>query len=439
MLKIAIVGLPNVGKSTIFNRLTNQKSAIVSNTPNLTRDRREGNADLCGLKFKVIDTGGVDNTIKLSALVLGQVKLAIEGCDIVFFVVDAKVEQDDKNLEFAKYLRKSTQKPVILVANKCESQKKCYTVDYLGHFDFIGPVYISAEHNLGLIDLYEVLLPFVGEHDLDILKSDNIRLSIVGRPNAGKSTFVNSLLGESRMIVSPEAGTTRDSIDIEYQYKDQMFTLIDTAGMRKKAKVIEEIEVSSVHKTIGSINRSDIVVLVIDSVYGIEQQDLYIADLAIQNGKALIVALNKWDMIARKDRSELLKDICNYNKLNFEVPIVEISALKNINCNKVIDKSIELYKYLKMRISTPMLNKWLKLAVDYHKPPLFHGKVVKLKYITQVRVMPPAFIIVVNNLNAIDLTYQQYLMRSLRKHFSINEIPIKLNLKKNKNPYDNKN
>ncbi|AHX04931.1 ribosome biogenesis GTPase Der [Ehrlichia japonica] len=437
MLRIAIVGLPNVGKSTIFNRLTNQKSAIVSNIPNLTRDRREGNADLCGLKFKIIDTGGVDNTIKLSALVFDQVKLAIERSDVVFFIVDARIEHDDKNVEFAKYLKKNTKKPVILIANKCESQKRCYKVDYLEYFNFIGPVYISAEHNLGLIDLYEALLPFVEVHDLDKLNSRNIRLSIVGKPNAGKSTFVNRLLGESRMIVSHEPGTTRDSIDIEYVYKGQRLTLIDTAGMRKKAKVTESIEVTSVQKTIESINRSDIVILMIDSAYGIEQQDLSIAELAIQKGKAIIVALNKWDMVAEKNRSDLLKDICNYNKLNFEVPIIEVSALKNINCNKVIDKSIELYKYLTMRISTPMLNKWLKLAVEHHRPPLCNGKVVKLKYITQVKVMPPTFVIIVNGSHAIDLTYKQYLISNLRKHFSINGIPIRLNLKKNKNPYCN--
>ncbi|ABD44763.1 ribosome-associated GTPase EngA [Ehrlichia chaffeensis str. Heartland] len=436
MLKIAIVGLPNVGKSTIFNRLTSQKSAIVSNIPNLTRDRREGDADLCGLKFKIVDTGGVDNTIKLSSLVLDQVKLSIEESDIIFFVVDARIEHDDKNIEFAKYLRKKVKKPIILIANKCESQKRCYSIDYLGYFDFIGPVYISAEHNLGLVDLYEALLPFIKEYDLNTLDLHNIKLSIVGRPNAGKSTFINRLLAENRMIVSPEPGTTRDSIDVEYTYRGQKFTLIDTAGMRKKAKVTESIEVTSVHKTIESINRSDIVILMIDSVYGIEQQDLSIAELAIQKGKAIIIALNKWDMIAKKDRSELLKDICNYNKLNFKVPVIEVSALKNINCNKIIETSIELYKCLTMRISTSVLNKWLKLAVEYHKPPLCNGKVVKIKYITQVKVIPPTFIAVVNGSYSIDLTYRQYLMSSLRKHFSIDGIPIRLNFKKNKNPYD---
>ncbi|GAT78499.1 ribosome biogenesis GTPase Der [Ehrlichia ruminantium] len=436
MLKVAIVGLPNVGKSTIFNRLVKKRSAIVSNIPNLTRDRREGNADLCGLKFKVIDTGGVDYQIKLSVLILGQVKLAIETCDVIFFVVDARVERDIKNIEFAKYLRKNTQKPIILIANKCESRKKCSEVDYLEYFNFIGPIYISAEHNLGMVDLYDALIPFIPESNVESFTSSYIKISIVGRPNAGKSTFVNRLVGEDRMIVSSEPGTTRDAVDIEYEYQDQKFILIDTAGMRKKAKITENIEVTSVYKSIESINRSDIVILMIDSVYSIEQQDLSIAELIIQKGKAIIIALNKWDVISKEHRLGLLKDIRNYNKLSFDVPIIEISALKNINCNMVLEKSIELYKYLTMRISTPILNKWLRLAVDNHRPPLFNGKTVKLKYITQIKVMPPTFAIVINSLYGIDLTYQQYLMNSLRKYFSIDGIPIRINFRKNKNPYD---
>ena len=435
MLRVAIVGLPNVGKSTIFNRLTGRKAAIVSNIPNLTRDRREGDADLCGLKFKLIDTGGVDNKIKLSSLILDQVKLAIEASDIIFFVVDARIEQDDKNVEFAKYLRKNTRKPVVIIANKCESRKKCYSIDYLKYFNFIGPVYISAEHNLGMVDLYDVLLSFVTEHEVEISKFAKIKLSIVGKPNAGKSTFINTLLHENRMIVSSEPGTTRDSVDIEYKYKDHTFILIDTAGMRKKAKLVESIEINSVHKSIESINRSDVVVLMIDSICGIEQQDLSIVELAIQKGKAIIIVLNKWDMISKEDRTTLLKDVYSCNKLNFEVPIIEVSALKNINCHKVIEKSLELYNYLTMRIATPMLNKWLKLAVEYHKPPLSNGKTVKLKYITQIKVMPLTFAVVINGLHSIDPTYQQYLMNSLRKHFSIKGIPIRLNFRKNKNPY----
>ncbi|GAT76356.1 GTP-binding protein EngA [Ehrlichia ruminantium] len=436
MLKVAIVGLPNVGKSTIFNRLVKKRSAIVSNVPNLTRDRREGSADLCGLKFKVIDTGGVDYQIKLSVLILDQVKLAIEACDVIFFVVDARVERDIKNIEFAKYLRKNTQKPIILIANKCESRKKCSEVDYLQYFNFIGPIYISAEHNLGMVDLYDALIPFIPESNVENFTSSYIKISIVGRPNAGKSTFVNRLVGEDRMIVSSEPGTTRDAVDIEYEYQDQKFILIDTAGMRKKAKITENIEVTSVYKSIESINKSDIIILMIDSVCGMEQQDLSIAELIIQKGKAIIIALNKWDVISKEHRLGLLRDIRNYNKLTFDVPIIEISALKNINCNMVLEKSIELYKYLTMRISTPMLNKWLRLAVDHHRPPLFNGKTVKLKYITQIKVMPPTFAIVINGLYGIDLTYQQYLMNSLRKYFSIDGIPIRMNFKKNKNPYD---
>ncbi|KJV68972.1 ribosome biogenesis GTPase Der [Candidatus Neoehrlichia procyonis] len=434
MLEIAIVGLPNAGKSTLFNRLVGKKLAIVSNIPNVTRDRRESYVDLCGLRFKIIDTGGVNGSIKLSHLIIEQVKLAVESANVIFFVVDSRVNFDEKVTIFAKWLRKLTSKPIILIANKCESNKNCYPVDYLEYLNFIGPVYISAEHGLGMADLYDALTSLCEESDFEGERVNTIKVSIVGQPNVGKSTLINTFLNDNRLITDSEAGTTRDSIDVDYDYKGRRFTLVDTAGMRRKSKVVESIETFSNKLSISSIAKSDIVILIVDFVFGISQQDLSIAEIAIRKGKGLIVALNKLDLIDTKVERERLKNIIQQsNKIDFKVPIIEISALKNINCNKILDKCLNLYSSLTKRINTADLNKWLSIAINHHSPPLYKGKQVKLKYITQISVMPLVFV-VSTNMGVIDVTYQKYLKNSLAQSFFY-EVPIKIIFKKNHNPY----
>ncbi|MDE5060555.1 MULTISPECIES: ribosome biogenesis GTPase Der [Wolbachia] len=467
MLKIAIVGLPNAGKSTLFNRLVGRKAAVVSNIPGVTRDRREGIGRISDLEFKVIDTGGWNDQTNFSLQVIEQIEFSLSNSNIIFFLVDAKV-QNERNKEFAKWLKRKMNKPVILIANKCESHKS-ENVDYLQFFDFLGPVYISAEHNLGMVDLYDVLAgvienisanspPFgvIPVLDTGIQKknsmdpsvkhwndnkssneSGKLRISIIGRPNVGKSTFLNSLLTENRLITSSEPGTTRDSVDIVYDHNGELITLIDTAGIRRKANVIDNLESRFVEKSLESIKRSHVVVLMLDSLVGIEQQDLSIGEAAIKGGKGIIVILNKWDLIGKDDRSKLIKFVKQQEvtRLFLEVPIVTISALKGMRCGDVIDKCLEVSESLNKKVSTAKLNKWLIDALDRHSHPLVKGKAVKMKYIAQIGTKPPAFSLICNIPESVDESYKRYLINDLRKNFFAEGVPVRLLLKKNKNPY----
>ncbi|WCR54279.1 MAG: GTPase Der [Wolbachia endosymbiont of Ctenocephalides orientis wCori] len=439
MLKITIVGLPNAGKSTLFNRLVGRKAAVVSNIPGVTRDRREGIGRISDLEFKVIDTGGWNDQTNFSLQVVEQIEFSLSNSDIIFFLVDAKT-QNEENKEFAKWLRRKTNKPIILIANKCESHKS-ENVDYLQYFDFIGPVYISAEHNLGMVDFYDSLADVIknlDEHNkLPDSKPSKLRIAIIGRPNVGKSTFLNSLLAENRLIASSEPGTTRDSVDISYDHNGELITLIDTAGIRRKASVIDDLESRFVEKSLESIKRSHIVILMLDSLLGIEQQDLSIGEAAIKEGKGIIVVLNKWDLINKDDRSKLIKFVKQQEvtKLFLEVPTITISALKGMRCSKVIDKCFEINESLNKKISTATLNKWLIDTVEKHPHPLVKGRAVKMKYIAQIGTTPPAFSLVCNTPESVDESYKRYLINDLRKNFFVNGVPARLLLKKNKNPY----
>ncbi|WP_341813244.1 ribosome biogenesis GTPase Der [Wolbachia endosymbiont (group B) of Germaria angustata] len=439
MLKIVIIGLPNAGKSTLFNRLVRRKAAVVSDIPGVTRDRREGIGRISDLEFKVIDTGGWNDQTSFSLQVIEQIEFSLLSADVIFFLVDAKV-QNEQNKEFAKWLKRKTNKPVILIANKCESHKS-ENVDYLQFFNFIGPVYISAEHNLGMIDLYDVLAGVIEDFNkkTELPESESIRLriAIIGRPNVGKSTFLNSLLAENRLIVSSEPGTTRDSVDISYDHNGKLITLIDTAGIRRKANVVDNLESRFVEKSIESIKRSHVVILMLDSLLGIEQQDLSIAEAAIKGGKGIIIVLNKWDLIGKDDRSKLIKFVKQQEvtRLFLEVPTVTISALKGMRCGDVIDKCLEVSESLNKKISTAKLNNWLIDAVEKHSHPLIKGRAIKMKYIAQIGTKPPAFSLVCNVPESVDESYKRYLTNGLRKNFFVEGVPVRLLLKKNKNPY----
>ncbi|MDR2831337.1 MAG: ribosome biogenesis GTPase Der [Rickettsiales bacterium] len=439
MLKIAIVGLPNAGKSTLFNRLVDRKAAVVSNIPGVTRDRREGIGRISDLEFKVIDTGGWNDQTNFSLQVIEQIEFSLSNSNIIFFLVDAKA-QNEQNKEFAKWLKKKTNKPVILIANKCESYES-ENVDYLQFFDFIGPVYISAEHNLGIVDLYDALANTIKDlnenNKLCESESSKLRIAIIGRPNVGKSTFLNSLLTENRVIVNSEPGTTRDSVDIIYDHNGELITLIDTAGIRRKANVTDKLESRFVEKSMESIKRSHVVILMLDSLLGIEQQDLSIGEAAIKGGKGIIVILNKWDLINKNDRSKLIKFIKQQEvtRLFLEVPTITISALKGMRCSDVIDKCLEVNESLNKKISTAKLNKWLIDAVGKHSHPLVKGRAVKMKYIAQIGTKPPAFSLVCNIPESVDESYKRYLINDLRKNFFADGVPVRLLLKKNKNPY----
>ncbi|MBR9983288.1 MULTISPECIES: ribosome biogenesis GTPase Der [unclassified Wolbachia] len=439
MLKIVIIGLPNAGKSTLFNRLVRRKAAVVSDIPGVTRDRREGIGRISDLEFKVIDTGGWNDQTSFSLQVIEQIEFSLLSADVIFFLVDAKV-QNEQNKEFAKWLKRKTNKPVILIANKCESHKS-ENVDYLQFFNFIGPVYISAEHNLGMIDLYDVLAGVIEDFNkkTELPESESIRLriAIIGRPNVGKSTFLNSLLAENRLIVSSKPGTTRDSVDISYDHNGKLITLIDTAGIRRKANVVDNLESRFVEKSIESIKRSHVVILMLDSLLGVEQQDLSIAEAAIKGGKGIIIVLNKWDLIGKDDRSKLIKFVKQQEvtRLFLEVPTVTISALKGMRCGDVIDKCLEVSESLNKKISTAKLNNWLIDAVEKHSHPLIKGRAIKMKYIAQIGTKPPAFSLVCNVPESVDESYKRYLTNGLRKNFFVEGVPVRLLLKKNKNPY----
>ncbi|BET35644.1 MULTISPECIES: ribosome biogenesis GTPase Der [Wolbachia] len=439
MLKIVIIGLPNAGKSTLFNRLVRRKAAVVSDIPGVTRDRREGIGRISDLEFKVIDTGGWNDQTSFSLQVIEQIEFSLLSADVIFFLVDAKV-QNEQNKEFAKWLKRKTNKPVILIANKCESHKS-ENVDHLQFFNFIGPVYISAEHNLGMIDLYDVLAGVIEDFNkkTELPESESIRLriAIIGRPNVGKSTFLNSLLAENRLIVSSKPGTTRDSVDISYDHNGKLITLIDTAGIRRKANVVDNLESRFVEKSIESIKRSHVVILMLDSLLGVEQQDLSIAEAAIKGGKGIIIVLNKWDLIGKDDRSKLIKFVKQQEvtRLFLEVPTVTISALKGMRCGDVIDKCLEVSESLNKKISTAKLNNWLIDAVEKHSHPLIKGRAIKMKYIVQIGTKPPAFSLVCNVPESVDESYKRYLTNGLRKNFFVEGVPVRLLLKKNKNPY----
>ncbi|WP_333023925.1 ribosome biogenesis GTPase Der [Wolbachia endosymbiont of Pentidionis agamae] len=459
MLKVSITGLPNAGKSTLFNRLIGRKAAVVSNIPGITRDRREGVGRISDLEFSLIDTGGWDDKTNFSLQIMKQIEFSLSDSDIIFFLVDAKV-QNDRNKEFAKWLKRRTEKPVILIANKCESHRS-NSVDYLQFFNFIGPIYISAEHNLGMVDLYDALSKVLKQR-ADISESNDIsiqernksisylddqkiynnelikpRIAIIGRPNVGKSTFLNNLLSENRLIVSSEPGTTRDSIDIDYSYNGNSITLIDTAGIRKKASIIDNLESKFVEKSIESIKRSHVVVLMLDSMTGIEHQDLSIGEEAIKRGKGIIIVLNKWDLINKNDRSKLVKFVKEQEvtRLFLEVRAITISALKNMRCTDVIDECLKINESLNKKISTAKLNQWLINVKEKHSHPLIKGKAIKMKYIAQIGTKPPAFSLICNKPEDVNESYKRYLVNDLRKIFFIKGVPVRLLLKKSKNPY----
>ena len=437
MQKVAIVGLPNVGKSTLFNRLTKSKSAIVSNVAHVTRDRKEAPANFCGLKFTAIDTGGVAEGTGIQSLVTKQVQLAVAQADVIFFVIDIKTSATDDNLALGKWLRKVTQKPIVLLVNKCESNKNDFPIDTMEYLGFIGPVYISAEHNLGMQYLYEAIAPFWMQEQTSQNRERSIPISIIGQPNVGKSTFLNCILGEDRVITDDASGTTRDAISTEYNHKGIKLLITDTAGLRKRTKITEDMEKLATQSAIHALSKSSVVILMVDFLQGITQQDLSIAGTAIRDGKSIVLALNKADLISDKTaEEEILKAIRHHSRVDFDVPIMKISALKNIGCDKVLDKAIKLYESSNTHVSTPKLNKWLRAAVEHHPPHIQNGRKVKLKYISQVSVLPPTFVIATNTSgHEIEGSYKSYLKNSFLTHFALQGVPIRMIFRKGENPY----
>ncbi len=465
---VAIVGRPNVGKSTLFNRLVGKKLALVDDTPGVTRDRRPGDARLVDLRFTIIDTAGLEEATdeSLQGRMRQQTEAAIDEADLSLFVVDAKTGLTPVDTALGEMLRRRG-KPVVLVANKSEargSDSGFYDAFSLGLGE---PVPISAEHGQGMLDLRDAIVAAVGEDiafppkediavtDVDLPQSFEegeedeepayddtkpLRVAIVGRPNAGKSTLINRFLGEDRLLTGPEAGITRDSISVEWDWRGRTIKMFDTAGMRRKAKVIEKLEKLSVADALRAIRFAELVVIVFDATIPFEKQDLHIVDLVLREGRAAVLAFNKWDMI--EDRQAVLADL--REKTDRLLPqargirAVPISGQTGWGLDKLMQSIIDTDRVWNKRISTAKLNRWLEQQQVQHPPPAVSGRRIKLKYMTQVKARPPAFMISCTRSDALPESYTRYLINGLRQDFDMPSVPIRIHYRSPDNPFEGK-
>lgn len=459
-LKVAIIGRPNVGKSTLFNRLVGRKIAIVHDKPGVTRDRREAKAKMRDLELQIIDTAGYEysNEDNLEKRMWDQTKKAIEDADVSLFLFDARDGLQPYDEHFAQLLRQ-THKPVILLANKCEGKLQEDSIGEAYKLGFGQPIPFSAEHGLGLQDLYDALydeyekLPKIKEEalpeddneiedDIDeaAWKKRTIQLAIVGRPNVGKSTLVNALLKDERMLTGPEAGVTRDAITTEWEHSGRKINLVDTAGLRRQARVADSLEKMSVASTKHAAFMAQVVVLVLDADAILDKQDLTIARQVLEEGRALVIAVNKWDVANRKEAIEQLNYKLRTSLTQAEgVPTVTISALKNEGLDKLMKAVFKVYDRWNFRIPTSPLNKWFADVTDNNPPPVGkNGRRIKLKYVTQAKTRPPAFFIFSSNPEGLPDSYLRYLVNNLRDTFDLGGIPIRMTVRKSSNPYADK-
>ncbi len=443
-LSIAIVGRPNVGKSTLFNRLVGKQLALVDDRPGVTRDRREGQGRLFDLEFTIVDTAGLDDVDdrSLEGRMRQQSEIAIAEANVILFVVDARAGIMPMDKYFANLVRKQS-KPVILLANKAEgraAEAGVYEAWSLGLGD---PIEFSAAHGIGMDDLYENLKGHVEAHveDAPVDEEDDpdkpLRLAIIGQPNAGKSTLINKLIGEDRLLTGPEAGITRDAIAIDWAYKDREIALWDTAGIRKKAKVRDKLEKLSVADGLRAVKFAEVVVLLIDATVPLERQDLTIADLVVREGRALVIVINKWDLIRNKpaELKNLQLEVDRLLPQMSGVPLITMSAESGKGLGRLMPAVLDIYATWNTRITTAQLNKWLAFQVDQHPPPAPGGRRIKLRYITQTRPRPPTFALFCSRPDDLPESYKRYLINGMRVDFELKGVPIRIHLRGGKNPY----
>lgn len=448
MITIALVGRPNVGKSTLFNRLTGTKHALVDDQPGVTRDRRYGEGSLGPMEFKVIDTAGMEERKDVSAMesrMLAMTRAGITEADIALMLVDGVAGITPEDEYFARWLRKQG-KPVILVVNKAESKRANPTLAEAYRLGLGEPVMISAEHGEGMAELYDALseqMPEPNEFDgaVDGEEEDvdtTLQLAIIGRPNAGKSTLLNAFLGSERVLTGPEAGLTRDSIAVDWQWNGRPVKLVDTAGLRRQSKRTEKLERMSAVDSFRAVQYAHAVVLLLDASSPLDKQDLKLAEHVIEEGRALVIAVNKWDLVT--DEAAWLKALNQLIDKRLAavrgVPMVTLSALNKAGLNKVMDAVFDVYELWNKRISTGQLNRWLEGMLASHPPPLSPSKrPIRLKYMTQIKTRPPTFVLYATRKEKLPESYRRYLIHGLREAFDLPAVPIRLQLRGSKNPY----
>lgn len=442
---IAIIGRPNVGKSTLFNRLAGRRLALVHDTPGVTRDRREAQASLGDLHFALIDTAGLDEGAEgsLAARTRAQTEKALEGADLVLFLVDARAGVMPLDRDFARVLRR-LKKPVILVANKAE--RGAPPLDEFFALGLGAPIGISAEHGEGLAELYAALAPLLEQEPMpeqaekEMASEKPLQLAVIGRPNVGKSTLVNRLLGQERMLTGPEAGITRDAIAISWQSHGRAVSLVDTAGLRRRPKVAEKLEQLAVADALGTIRFAEICVLVVDAMQLLEKQDLTIAREVAEEGRALVLAVNKWDLV--QDKRAKQKELAE--KLETGLPqlaglaCVMLSAKTGAGIEKLMPAVFAAHETWNRRVPTPLLNRWLAEAQARNPPPLVSGRRLRLRFMVQANIRPPTFALFASKPGELPESYRRYLVNLLRESFDLPGVPIRLMLRKGKNPYEEK-
>ncbi len=456
MFKIAIIGRPNVGKSTLFNKLVGKAFAITDDIPGVTRDRKEAQAQIGPIQFLAIDTAGLENenaNDSLEKRMFEQTALGVDDADLCLFVVDAKAGVTNKDYYFAEWLRKQ-EKKVVLVANKCENSnadsENSWGKEYF-KLGFGAPTGISAEHKLGFGDLYEKIEPHFEEYEknfshlqmVDEAENENadLQVAIIGRPNAGKSTLLNQILGCERLITGPEAGITRDSIAIDHVYRGKKIRFIDTAGIRKKAQITKKLEKLSSADSFRALRFAQVAILLLDANSLLDHQDMALAGEVLKEGRAIVFAINKIDTVKGDKEVFLRKVRKQLQQLFAEVDgaaILGISAKSGYHVEDLLDYVLKSYEQWQKHIATNKLNDWLRVAEAAHAPKMIKGKVTKLKYITQIKKRPPTFAVFTNHLKAVEGDYQRYLVNALRQNFGLEMTPVRMVVRKSENPFAKK-